>query len=245
MQKLLFVAALLGGSWAAAAAPATPKANSADATGPTALVDGPKSDTPERDQGLSFGANQINGQVQAFEPMQKKITIDQSGKKQELKLTDDTTVFVDGRLGSVMDLKEGQEVRAAFENRDGGKSLRWIEVTPKTNAKVSATDKPFFGHIASIDREAKKVTITHGDDQKVLEITGSTKILGMGKQAKFDDLKEGQEVRASLGSRDAAKEKVETYPATDLEILSSPTPDKAAAPPAEKPPKAQSPDTAY
>lgn len=80
--------------------------------------------------GSSFAANQLTGQIKSIDKSQKSITIDQSGKQQSLKLTDNATVFMNGRLASLDDLKEGQQVRAAYEDRGGQKSLRWIEVTP-------------------------------------------------------------------------------------------------------------------
>jgi Cu/Ag efflux protein CusF len=80
--------------------------------------------------GSSFGANQIVGQIKTVNRSTKEIAIDQAGKQQSLKLSENATVFTNGRLGSFEDLKEGQQVRAAYEERGGQKTLRWIEVMP-------------------------------------------------------------------------------------------------------------------
>ena len=95
-----------------------------------------KSNTITSKPGAGFGANQLVGQITSLDTDAKTIAIDQAGQTLELKLPENATVFVNGRLGSFTDLREGQQVRAAFEERQGQKSLRWIEVKPEKETRT-------------------------------------------------------------------------------------------------------------
>ena len=109
-------------------------ANSQEAIGSKSA---PKQAEKNPSQGTSsFAANQVAGRVTSVNRSSKQLTIDEAGQQKEMKIPDNVTVFVNGRLGSIDDLREGQEVRAAYEERSGQKSLRWIEVKPVTNNKA-------------------------------------------------------------------------------------------------------------
>jgi Cu/Ag efflux protein CusF len=47
-----------------------------------------------------------------------------------LEVTDDTKISVQGRDGSIADLREGAKVKAAYESRDGKNVARSIDVMP-------------------------------------------------------------------------------------------------------------------
>lgn len=179
----------------------------------------------ERDQGLSFGARQIVGRVQSFEPAQKTMVIESEGQRQPVKLTDDTTVFVEGRLGSALDLKEGAQVRAAFENEAGSRTLRWIEIAPATKPATTANrnELTFEGHIVAIEGDGKRVTVSHGDDRKTFELGEATKIVGSNGPVTRADLREGQEVRASFRRGEPLK-------ASKLEVVLAPSTEQPKKP---------------
>jgi Cu/Ag efflux protein CusF len=117
---------------------APPKSQGSTGTGKA-----PQSSAPPK-AGSSFGANQVVGKIKSVNRSTKEVTIDQAGEVQKLKLSDNATVFTNGRLGAFEDLREGQQVRAAYEERGGQKTLRWIEVTP-TGAGGS-TDQGIDSH---------------------------------------------------------------------------------------------------
>jgi Cu/Ag efflux protein CusF len=164
--------------------------------------------------GASFAANQIAGQIMTVDKARKEVTIDQRGKTLDLKLTESATVFVNGRLGSLEDLKEGQQVRAAFEERGGQRNLRWIEVTQArgdqggsvTPGKQSMNQNPtIIGTLVSVDSNKSQVVLQHGGQTSTLTVQGDAPIFLNGQRASFADLAEGEQVNASL---DAAKASV-------------------------------------
>lgn len=76
------------------------------------------------------------------------------GERLTLEATDGTAIFVEGRLGSFEDLREGQQVRAAFDEREGRRVLRWIEVqagarmeTPREEATGESIGPPQPRHV--------------------------------------------------------------------------------------------------
>ncbi len=48
-----------------------------------------------------------------------------------LRLTEATEVQIDGRLGSLMEIREGARVKVAYEVRDGKNVATHIELTPR------------------------------------------------------------------------------------------------------------------
>ncbi len=93
--------------------------------------------------GPTFASNQLTGKIQSVDPTAKQVTIAQpNGQQENLTLGENATVFMHGRLGSFQDLKEGQQVRAAYELKNGQKTLRWIEVTPSTEQQQPGATPP-------------------------------------------------------------------------------------------------------
>lgn len=75
-------------------------------------------------------SNQLQGKISEYDQQARTLKLEAEGQGEtELRLTENATVFIDGRLGTSADLQEGQEVRAAFDEREGSKTVRWIEVT--------------------------------------------------------------------------------------------------------------------
>src|SRR6185437_4841705 len=105
----------------------------------------------------SFAANRLTGRIQQIDKTQHQLTIAQAGKTQSLKFGDNSTIFYEGRLGSIDDLKEGQEVRAAYEERDGQKNLRWLDVTSKEPGGTATTGTS-QGGAASNDQAPQSVS---------------------------------------------------------------------------------------
>lgn len=103
--------------------PSVSRAQAPSASSKTGSVPGP------------FSSARMNGEIRGIDKQARTITIDQSGRLQTLRVDDRSTVFLEGRLGSLDDLREGQQVRAAYEERGTERSLRWIEVNPTPTAK--------------------------------------------------------------------------------------------------------------
>src|SRR5207247_11357967 len=55
-----------------------------------------------------------------------------------LEVTTDTQIQVEGRQGSLTDLREGAKVKAAYESRDGKNVATQIEVRPAQDTRNSA-----------------------------------------------------------------------------------------------------------
>lgn len=56
------------------------------------------------------------------------VALEETGERVELRVDGDTTIFLPGRTGRLVDLKEGQRVRAAYEPRARGSVAQWIEL---------------------------------------------------------------------------------------------------------------------
>lgn len=86
------------------------------------------------------GAQQVTGELRAIDRDAHTVTIDQGGQLRTYRMDDRSTVFLEGRLGNLDDLKEGQQVRAAWEERGTEKSVRWLEVNPPDRRQGSAPE---------------------------------------------------------------------------------------------------------
>jgi Cu/Ag efflux protein CusF len=89
----------------------------------------------------SFASNQVTGEISHIDKGAKEVTVKTGDEEKTLTMGDNATVFLEGRLGSFEDLKEGQQVRAAYEPREETKSLRWIEVNPPGGASQTPEKK--------------------------------------------------------------------------------------------------------
>lgn len=83
----------------------------------------------------------IDGPVKAVDPAAKTVTIGwllgMFGTK--LQVNDDTQIAVEGSKASLMDIREGDEVKASYETKNGKNIATSINVKPAEPAKGSAT----------------------------------------------------------------------------------------------------------
>jgi hypothetical protein len=56
------------------------------------------------------------------------VTLEEASGRVELRVDGDTTIFLPGRTGRLVDLKAGQRVRAAYEPRERASVAQWIEL---------------------------------------------------------------------------------------------------------------------
>lgn len=188
--------------------------------------------------------NQLTGELQSIDRDRKTLTIDQAGQTQLLKLDDRATVFLEGRLGSFEDLKEGQQVRAAFEEKEGTRTLRWIEVNPKpaparpapapvppergtpgdapkaaTGPGKAATEakNELQGQVVTVDPDKSKLVLGSAGKLWTIDVARGAPVLIEGRDASLEQLREGQQVRASLDPTKA------TTTATRIETVGGPT----------------------
>ncbi len=165
-----------------------------------------------------FAANQIVGHVDAMDPAKNTITITRPGRNGVYRLTAATTVFVDGRLGELQDLKPGQDVRAAFENREGELTVRWIEVAPpgtflNTGAaqRTSSKDVParqVEGKVTSVGASQAQVLDSSGRSTTI-RLNDSTQVLQGGQPRSIADLKQGADVRATLDNTGSSATRID------------------------------------
>lgn len=179
----------------------------------------------------TFASNQVSGEISHLDKSAKEITVKSGAEEETLKMGDNATVFLEGRLGAFDDLKEGQQVRAAFEPREEGKSLRWIEVNPpggsttktetKTETKTGLHDESYktqvTGKVISVDTATRQVVIDHEGRQWTIDVTNNAPVYIEGRKATLGEIREGQQVRASLDPEKTTKTaiKLETVPMTE------------------------------
>ncbi len=181
-----------------------------------------------------FATNEVSGKIANVSPSAKEVVIAQpDGQQQSLKLGSNATVFLQGRLGSFSDLKEGQQVRAAYEMQNGQKTLRWIEVRPTSDTVQpkapsaqpypgSGGDAPASGawkgsktkaqNLQTIEGSVVKVSARHhrlvlneAGEHVTLQVKRDAKIFVQGKRASLSELKPGDEVRASFETPKTAR----------------------------------------
>ncbi|HSB82447.1 MAG TPA: DUF5666 domain-containing protein [Candidatus Methylomirabilis sp.] len=83
----------------------------------------------------------IDGPVKAVDPAAKTVTVGwllgMFGTK--LQVNDDTQIAVEGSKASLMDIREGDEVKASYETQNGRNIAKSIDVKPAEPAKGPAT----------------------------------------------------------------------------------------------------------
>ena len=78
----------------------------------------------------------VEGTVKSVDPATGTVHVSTGlfglfGKTLTLRMSEDTEVQVDGRLGSLTEIREGAKVRVAYEVRDGKNVATHIELTPR------------------------------------------------------------------------------------------------------------------
>ncbi|MBI5546498.1 MAG: hypothetical protein HY901_21670 [Deltaproteobacteria bacterium] len=78
------------------------------------------------------GLREARGAVQGVDKDKNKVTVEQpKGSPLTLNVDKTTTIFIDGRTGTLDEIKAGHEVRASYETRQGANKAQWIEVSKK------------------------------------------------------------------------------------------------------------------
>jgi hypothetical protein len=179
------------------------------------------SDAGQNTGGLdkSFAANQVLGRIQSLGSRHETVTLDVGGTDQRYQLGSQTTVFVEGRLGSAQDLKEGQQVRAAFEAQDGTKTIRWIEVTPAIASIQPPDTQPGVhapsggtGTVTSVLGNGKQLVIRYGTLTTSLLVNETTVVTRGSTVASARDIQPGMQVRTILDPTRTTATKVEILP---------------------------------
>lgn len=198
-------------------------------------------------RGSPFASNQINGRIRTIDRAAKTIAIEGKGQTQELTLTENATVFLEGRLGTWEDLSEGQQVRAAFEERQGQRTIRWIEVTPGTSPAprpptraeaatppdqtASEPASPLTGRVVAVDAENGVLRIDQRGTEVSLRVPAEASVTIDGEQSQLEHLKEGQEVRASFEPGQEGMPQVTQLETVQPEATGQPTPSPAPTAP--------------
>ena len=114
-------------------APASP-----GAPGPS----GPAAPTPEG----QAKEKQVEGPVKKVDPAAKTVQVGWflGLLRTTLEVTDDTQIHSEGMKGSFADIREGANVKAFYEVRNGKNVAKWIEVTPPPGKErvATPTDSP-------------------------------------------------------------------------------------------------------
>ena len=77
---------------------------------------------------------EATGRIRAIDKDRNQLTIAPGEKQEAVNLVIDrtTTIFVDGRIGKLDDVREGNEVRASYELKQGSNRAQWIEINKRT-----------------------------------------------------------------------------------------------------------------
>lgn len=128
---LLACAASVAGAQTAPTTPTAPGALSAQ-SGPPPMPANP----PEE--------KVIDGPVKQVDPLAKTVRVGWllGLFSTTLAVTEDTRIAVDGTTGSLQDIREGDEVKASYEARDGKYIAKSIEVTEAEPRRAADAPQP-------------------------------------------------------------------------------------------------------
>jgi Cu/Ag efflux protein CusF len=224
-----------GGAYGSPDDKATPRSGSGVESGSTR--DGASGSADSRPGELgSMSTNQVQGTISKLDPQGKSLTVLEGEQPTQLSLNESATVFVDGRLGTADDLQEGQQVRAAFDEANGNRTVRWIEVTTPAGSGAQSGSQgsqqgasgsmqgsmganQMIGTIVSIDAEKNRLVLDHGGQQVTIDVRASTPIFVEGRRASLSSLQEGQEIRAALQPQQGTGGAATSRTATRIEAI--------------------------
>lgn len=154
----------------------------------------------------TFTSKQVSGEIQQWDPQTGQLVLAAEDDRTTLEMSDASTVFIDGRLGQATELSPGQSARAAFQEKDGVRVVRWIEVLgagPKkspSKTQVAPPTAPAFGsyegRIASVDASAQSFVLASAGGPWELDLRDVVVIVE-GHQSSIDTLPEGTLIRAT------------------------------------------------
>ncbi len=91
---------------------------------------------------------EVQGTVKKVDPAAKSVQVS-SGPVgvlgATLNVTDETKISVQGKEGSIADIREGAKVKASYETRDGKNMAKSIEVMAAEEKKESSPERPATG----------------------------------------------------------------------------------------------------
>jgi hypothetical protein len=116
--------------YAAPAAPAAPAATAAR----TPLS--PKRTRPAtvQEQG---SIQQVRAKVKEIDRGKQRLTLEAKPDPLILDIDRATTIFIDGRIATLAEIKAGMEVQAAWESRRGANRAQWVEVRSRPSHQPS------------------------------------------------------------------------------------------------------------
>jgi hypothetical protein len=72
---------------------------------------------------------EARGKVKDIDKGKNQVVLDRSAKEAlTLQVDKSTTIFIDGRIGTLDEVEPGGEVRASYEFRQGANRAQWIEI---------------------------------------------------------------------------------------------------------------------
>ncbi|MGC4113649.1 MAG: hypothetical protein QM765_03090 [Myxococcales bacterium] len=97
-----------------------------------------RADDPPKDAGL----REARGAVGQVDKDRNRVTLEQNkGSALTLQVDKTTTIFIDGRTGTLDEIKAGAEVRASYETKQGANKAQWIEVSKKEKKPTTSKEK--------------------------------------------------------------------------------------------------------
>ena len=89
------------------------------------------------------GLHEARGAVHQVDKETNRVIVEQQkGSPLTLQVDRTTTIFIDGRTGSLDEIKAGADVRASYESKQGSNKAQWIEVTKSRKKPSLAKEKP-------------------------------------------------------------------------------------------------------
>lgn len=83
-------------------------------------------------QARDLGLREARGSIQDVDKERNRVTVEPTkGSALTLQVDRTTTIFIDGRTGSLDEIRAGSEVRASYELRQGSNRAQWIEVSKR------------------------------------------------------------------------------------------------------------------
>jgi len=126
---ILALAVAVAGAQTAPSTPATPEA--AQGAPPSTTASPPQ-------------AKVVDGPVKQVDPLAKTVRVGWllGLFSTTLEVTEDTRIAVEGTTGALQDIREGDEVKASYEVRDGKNIARSIEVTEAEARRATGAPQP-------------------------------------------------------------------------------------------------------